>query len=75
MPKTTSLDKQWQQLMVLCESESKFRSAGEHARLLKLLAREIDELASLMGFSPRRIATRDFRARREGGHIIGIFTE
>jgi len=45
------------------------------ARLLKLLAREIDELAALMGFSPRLIATRDFRARREGGHIIGIFTE
>ena len=75
MPKTTSLDKQWQQLMALCESESKFRSAGTHARLLKLLAREIDELAAVMGFSPRLTATRDFRARREGGHIIGIFTE
>jgi hypothetical protein len=75
MPKTTSLDKQWQQLMELCASEAKFRREGDHPRLLKLLAAEIDELAIHMGFSPRRIATRDFRARREGDHIVGIITD
>ena len=69
MPQITSLDKQWQQLMALCASEAKFRSEGDHPRLLKLLAAEIDELATHMGFSPQRIATRDFRAQREGDHI------
>ena len=75
MPKITSLDKQWQQLMALCASEAKFRSEGDHPRLLKLLAAEIDELATHMGFSPQRIATRDFRAQREGEHIVGIITD
>jgi hypothetical protein len=75
MPKITSLDKQWQQLMELCASEAKFRREGGHPRLLKLLASEIDELATRMGFSSRRIATRDFRAQREGDHIIGIITD
>jgi hypothetical protein len=72
MPKLTSLDKQWQRLMMLCQSESNFRDKGGHHRLLKLLASDIEQLAAEMGFSTRRIASRDFRARREGDHIIGI---
>jgi hypothetical protein len=75
MRKITTLDKQWQQLMELCASEAKFRSEGDHPRLLKLLAAEIDDLATHMGFSPQRIATRDFRAHREGDHIVGIITD
>ena len=75
MPKITALDKQWQQLMSLCESESKFRHEGGHARLLKLISTDIDQLASLMGFSATRIATRDFRAQREGGHIVRIIVD
>jgi hypothetical protein len=72
MPKLTSLDKQWQRLMALCESESNFRGKGGHTRLLGLLASDIEELAGEMGFSARRIASRDFRAKREDGHIVGI---
>ena len=75
MPKITSLDKQWQHLMSMCESESKFRAEGSHPRLLKLLKSEIDQLATQMGFSARRIATREFRAARDGDHIIAIITE
>ena len=75
MPKLTRLDKQWQQLMAWCESESTLRSKGGHARLLKLLSSDIEQLASEMGFSPRRIASRDFRAKREGAHIVGISTD
>ena len=30
-------DTQWQRLMSLCASESKFKSEGNHPRLLKLL--------------------------------------
>ena len=72
MPKLTILDKQWQRLMTLCESESTFRSKGGYSKLLKLLASDIEQLGSEMGFSARRIASRDFRAKREGDHIVGI---
>jgi hypothetical protein len=75
MPRITRLDKQWQQLMALCESESKFRSEGVHSRLLKLVASDIEALAAEMGFSPHRIATRDFRAQRDGHHIVGIIAD
>jgi hypothetical protein len=74
--KVTALDKKWQHLMSLCESEAKFRAEpGRHARMLKLLATDIDQLAAEMGFGPRQIATRDFRAERDGDHIIRIIAE
>lgn len=72
MSKPTHLDKHWRQLMTLCESDAKFRQEGGHPRLLKLLASDIAELAAEMGFSARRITTRDFRAQRDGDHIVGI---
>jgi hypothetical protein len=72
MPRLTNLDRQWQQLMALCASESKLRDAGDHPRLVRHVAAEIDQLATEMGFTPRRIASRDFRAEREGGHIVRI---
>lgn len=75
VPKVTGLDKQWQQLMALCESESRLRESGNHPRLLKHVTAEIDALAEQIGFSPRRIATRDFRAHRNGHHIIAIIPD
>jgi hypothetical protein len=72
MPKLTVLDNQWKHLMSLCENEAAFRSKGGHPRLLRLIASDIEKLGSEMGFSPRRIASRDFRAKREGNHIVGI---
>ena len=73
--KVTSLDRQWRQLMSLCESEAAFRAAPGHARLKKLVASEINQLAASMGFSERRIATRDFRAERHGDHIVRILLD
>ena len=73
--KQTSLDRQWRRLMSLCESESKFKKDGRHPRVLKLVSADIDELAAEMGFSPRRIATRDFRAVRDGDHIVDIIRD
>ena len=75
MSKPTPLDKQWRQLMTLCESEVKFRSEGGHPKLLKLLAADIKRLADEMGFSARRIASRDFRAERAGDHIIRVIVD
>jgi hypothetical protein len=75
MPKPTHLDRQWQQLMSLCESEAKFQTTEQHPKLLRLIRSEIEELASQMGFPPRRIATRDFRAERRGDHIARIIND
>ncbi len=73
--KRTSLDQQWDHLMTLCESESRFRAEGKHPRLLKLVTAEILELAAEMGFSARCIETRDFRAERERGRIVRILND
>jgi hypothetical protein len=73
--KITPLDVQWQQLMALCESEVSLRARGHHERLLRLVASDIERLASDMGFSARRIATREFRAERDSGHIVRIVTD
>ena len=75
MPKPTTLDTQWQRLISLCASESRFKAEGNHPRLLKLLKGDIDELAREMGFSERLIVTRDFRAERQGDHIMRIVKE
>jgi hypothetical protein len=73
--KNTRLDLQWQQLMALCESEVSLRAKGHQARLLNLVASDIERLAGEMGFSPKRIKTREFRAERADGHIVRIVTE
>jgi hypothetical protein len=75
MPRITGLDKRWQQLMALCENESKMRQEGSHPRLLKLLASDIEALGAELGFDARRIAGREFRARRDGDHIVAIITD
>jgi hypothetical protein len=72
MAKSTPLDRQWTHLMALCESESKFLADDQHPRLLRLVQAEIDELARAMGFSEQCIATRDFRAERDGSRIVRI---
>jgi hypothetical protein len=75
VPRTTTLDKRWAQLMALCESESTYRGEGTHPRLLRFVSTQIDELAQEMGFSQRCIVTRDFRAERDGDHITRILTD
>jgi hypothetical protein len=73
--KTKLLDQRWQQLMTLCESEARFKREGIHPRLLRHVSSEIIELATEMGFSPRCIETREFRAERERGRIVRILTD
>jgi hypothetical protein len=75
MPKVTLLDKQWQELMALCAEEAKYRADRNHPRLLRLITSRIDGLAAEMGFSERRIATRDFRAERDRDHITKIIAD
>ncbi len=74
MAKLTELDKQWRELMTLCDAEVKYEQE-HHPKLRRLIAQRIDDLASAMGFGPRQIETREFRAVRKGEHIVKIIKE
>lgn len=74
MARPTELDKQWQELMSLCAKEKELKTE-DHPKLLKFVASQIDQLAREMGFSDRRIRTRDFRAAKDGARITRILTD
>ena len=61
--------------MSLCESEARYTREGRHPRVLKIIVARIGELAGEMGFSARRIATREFRAERDGERITRLITD
>ena len=42
---------------------------------VKLVTRQIDELAAQMGFSLQITKTREFRSERSDGHIVRIVTD
>ena len=71
----TALDTKWEHLMTLCQSESRYQQEASHPRLLKHISAEIERLAAEMGFSPRRIADREFRAERDNGRIVRVITD
>jgi hypothetical protein len=68
----TELDRQWQYLMSLCSKEKEYLASRAHPKLLRLVSKEIDRIASAMGFSPDQIHKREFRAERDGEHIIRL---
>ena len=74
MPRVTLLDKQWEELMALCRQEAKLQTEN-HPKLLKLVSQQIDQLAREMGISETRIKTREFRAERDGRHIVRVATD
>jgi hypothetical protein len=51
------IDEQWDHLMDLCQREKEL-AGGKHARLLRLVGKEIDRLATEMGFAPLQVADR-----------------
>lgn len=69
------LDRDWQDLMSLCDRESAYRNAGSHPKLLKYVSAQVDQRARGLGFSDRQIRSRDFRAERHDGHIIRLLTD
>ena len=72
MPRPTQLDANWSTLMSLCAKERELQQDKNHPRLLRLVSEQIDQLARDMGFSPNKIRTRDFRARKDGERIVWI---
>ena len=71
-PRRTDLDKQWQELMYLCNKESEYVKDSTHPKLRILLKQQIESLAAEMGFTPQQIEKRQFRAERDGRHIVRI---
>ena len=69
------LERKWDELMLMCRREKEWRSGGTHSKLVALLERDITALAAELGFSPRQIASREFRAQREDGRIVRLITE
>jgi hypothetical protein len=68
----TKLDCQWEDLMSLCGKEKDYVATGSHPKLLRLVSREIEKMAAAMGFSPEQIEKREFRAERDGEHIVRL---
>jgi hypothetical protein len=71
--KRKRIDEQWDHLMDLCQREKEL-AGGNHARLLRLVSKEIDQLAAEMGFTPRQVVDREFRAERVNGRIVRLIT-
>jgi len=69
------LDRNWRDLMSLCTKEREYRTDSLHPKLLRLITRQIDELAAQMGFSQQQIHSREFRAEKDGGHISRLLIE
>ena len=65
------VDEQWDHLMDLCRREKEL-AGGDHGKLLRLVGKEIDRLANEMGFTPRQVADREFRAERVNGRIVRL---
>jgi hypothetical protein len=68
------LERQWDDLMSLCRKEEEL-AAGDHPKLLRLIGKEIDRLATDMGFTPRQIVERHFRAERQDGRIVRVLSD
>ena len=75
MARPTELDKQWQELMSLCEKEKELSAENRHPKVLRFVSAQIDRLAREMGFSERRIRTREFRAAKDSARITAIIDD
>jgi hypothetical protein len=73
-PRRTELEKQWDELMFLCQREKEYLTEQTHRVLVKVLTRRIDDLARQMGFSDAQILGRNFRAEKTEGRISAIVT-
>ena len=75
MPRHTELDKRWQDLMSLCAREKEYQAEQRHPRLLRFITKQIDQLASELGFSDSQSRRREFRAERSGNNITRIIKD
>ncbi len=71
----TALDRKWDELMSLCKKEAEFTRDNRHPKLVRFLADQIDKLAKELGFRDYQIQHREFRAEKDGDHIVRLLTE
>jgi hypothetical protein len=74
-PRPIELQRQWDELMFLCQREKEYLTDRTHRVLVKIVTQQIDELARQMGFSEAQIQGRNFRAEKSGGRITSIVIE
>jgi len=58
--------------MSLCSKEKELLSTHAHPKLLRFVSKEVERVASGMGFSAGQIQKREFRAERDGEHIVRL---
>jgi hypothetical protein len=73
--RSTHLDRQWEALMALCRKEAELEREDKHPKLAKVVSDQLDQLARDLGFSEERIRQREFRAERDGPHIIRFLVD
>jgi hypothetical protein len=66
-PHRTELERQWDDLMFLCQREKEYLAEQTHRVLVKVLTHRIDELARQTGFNEAQIQNRNFRAEKSEG--------
>jgi len=71
----TKLDRQWEELMSLCREEAALKRENPHPKLLKFLGSQIDRLAGELGFGDYQIRRREFRAEKDGEHVVRMIAE
>jgi hypothetical protein len=71
----TELDRKWDDLMTLCAREAEFSRDPRHPKLMKLVAAEIETLARELGFPEAQIQRREFRAVKNGDHIVRLLRD
>jgi len=71
----TALDRQWDDLIALCRHEAELKRSTTHTKLLAFLSREIERAARDLGFGEEQIRLREFRAEKERGHVVRLFTK
>ena len=70
----SALDREWDDLMALCRREADLKRSAEHPKLLRLVCRQIDIAAQMLGFGGDEIRLREFRAEKEDGRVVRILT-
>lgn len=59
----------------MCEREREFQRSQQHPKLVRLITKQLETLAAEMGFSEGQIQRREFRAEKNGEHIVRIFVD
>jgi hypothetical protein len=72
MPRRIKFEEQWEDLMTMCAKEKQYLADKQHPKLVAFLTARINELATELGFSYDQIKTREFRAQRVDGRIVGV---